>query len=78
MQQQCNNIYNTPNVFGIWAMNAVIKDYLAKVSAALALSPPMPRQPQFPPLLLLWDQAPALLFWKSAPCCLLSNLPHPG
>merc|ERR1712032_1447659 len=25
---QCANIYNTPNVFGIWAMNAVLENYL--------------------------------------------------
>uniref|UniRef100_A0A7S1I371 phosphoserine transaminase n=1 Tax=Eutreptiella gymnastica TaxID=73025 RepID=A0A7S1I371_9EUGL len=30
MQHQCGNIYNTPNVFGIWAMNEVIKDFMRK------------------------------------------------
>ena len=28
--EECRSIYNTPNVFGIWAMNAVLEDYLTK------------------------------------------------
>jgi len=29
-QHQCHNIYNTPNVFGIWCVKEVVEDYIAK------------------------------------------------